>query len=205
MSSLITVPIFPLPGVLLAPNQLLPLHIFEPRYREMLAFALEHDERIAMAHPQPGAAGDSGVAPVFPVCGLGRIVRLEALDDGRANILLLGESRLRIVDELPKAHAFRLVSARPLDEVGIPEDSDELLRFRQALSQLEPRLLAELEDKPVQVQMDSLLPRLDADLEEKLRVYGDPDQNSRLQATLRLMGQGVHNRLDMPPDDPRRN
>lgn len=104
--------IFPLPGATLFPGQMLQLHIFEPRYRAMVQDALARDRRIGMIQPQRAEEG----APLFAVGGLGRISEVEALDDGRFNIVLEGEARFRVLRELDATTPFRQVEADLLDE-----------------------------------------------------------------------------------------
>src|SRR5919202_6071408 len=93
-------PIFPLPNVVLFPNVFLPLHIFEPRYREMVADALDADRMIGMVLLRPGWERDyQGRPPVYPIGCSGVITHAERLDDGRYNIVLRGVERFRIVEE----------------------------------------------------------------------------------------------------------
>ena len=97
-------PLFPLPGVVLLPGTTLSLHIFEPRYRAMVADALEGGGRtIGMAMMKPGWERLGPSPPIFPVGGAGRIVEAEQLPDGRYNIVLAGEFRYRVVEESPPA------------------------------------------------------------------------------------------------------
>lgn len=110
--------IFPLPGAILFPGLHLPLHIFEPRYRALVGEALARDRRIAMIQPQ-SAAPD---APLFGVGCVGKIEEVEALDDGRYNIVLAGEARFRLRRELDVSTAFRQVEADLLDD-----DADAVL------------------------------------------------------------------------------
>ena len=97
MSRTIRVPLFPLSGAILFPRSQLPLHIFEPRYREMVRDAIDGPGRIAMI--QPHRLDDDNLAPLFEVGCVGEIVGLEELDDGRFNIVLLGSNRFRVVRE----------------------------------------------------------------------------------------------------------
>ncbi|PKB14800.1 hypothetical protein B0I00_2402 [Novosphingobium kunmingense] len=110
--------IFPLPGAILFPGLQLPLHIFEPRYRAMIKDALARDRRIGMIQPQRPVEG----APLFEVGCLGRIGEVEALEDGRFNIVLEGESRFRILRELDAATPFRQIEGEL-----IAEDEDAAL------------------------------------------------------------------------------
>ena len=106
--------IFPLAGAILFPGLQLPLHIFEPRYRELVGTALARDRRIGMIQPQ-GPAED---APLFAIGCVGRIGEVQALDDGRYNIVLEGEARFRVLRELDVATPFRQVEAELLAELG---------------------------------------------------------------------------------------
>lgn len=110
--------IFPLTGAILYPGLHLPLHIFEPRYRAMISDALARDRRIGMIQPQRAFEG----APLFQVGCLGRIDEVEALDDGRFNIVLEGEARFRLLRELDVTTPFRQIEAELL-----PEPQDEQL------------------------------------------------------------------------------
>ena len=113
----VKLPIFPLPGAILFPGLQLPLHIFEPRYRELVGSALARDRLIAMIQPQRGGED----APLYDIGCLGRISDVEALEDGRYNIVLDGQSRFRIIRELEVRTPFRQVEAEliedPADEV----------------------------------------------------------------------------------------
>ena len=110
--------IFPLPGAILFPGLQLPLHVFEPRYRALVGEALARDRRIAMIQPQRPADG----APLFEIGCVGRIGEVEALDDGRYNIVLEGEARFRVLRELDVTTPFRKVEAELIDD-----DENEVL------------------------------------------------------------------------------
>ncbi len=104
--------IFPLTGAVLYPGLQLPLHIFEPRYRAMVSDALARDRRIGMIQPQRSHEG----APLFEIGCLGRIDEVEAMEDGRYNIILEGEARYRILRELEVSTLFRQVEAEMIEE-----------------------------------------------------------------------------------------
>lgn len=127
--------VFPLPGAVLFPRMHLPLHIFEPRYRAMVQNALASDQRIGMV--QPRAAGDPPA--LFDIGCVGKIVHVEALDDGRFNIVLEGQSRFRIVREHDVTSAFRQVEAELIAE---PELQSLGLMERSSIEQ-ESRRFAE--------------------------------------------------------------
>jgi len=107
------VPVFPLAGVVLLPEQRLPLHIFEPRYRAMVRDALEGDAHIAVACVD----GDLQREParIHPVATVGRIVAHQRLPDGRFNILVEGVLRARL-DELPFVPPYRRARVTPLGD-----------------------------------------------------------------------------------------
>ena len=104
--------IFPLPGAILFPGLQLPLHIFEPRYRELVGSALARDRLIGMVQPQRNAEG----SPLYAIGCLGRIGDVEALEDGRYNIVLEGQQRFRILQELKVNTAFRQVEAELIED-----------------------------------------------------------------------------------------
>ena len=93
------IPLFPLSSVVFFPNTLLPLHIFEPRYKEMINTSLESEKIIGMALLKPGWESDYyGNPEVYDVIGMGRIVSSEELDDGKINIVLYGLKRAKIIE-----------------------------------------------------------------------------------------------------------
>lgn len=104
--------IFPLSGAILFPGLQLPLHIFEPRYRDLVGSALAKDRLIGMIQPQRSADR----APLYDIGCVGRIADVEALEDGRYNIVLDGEARFRVLKELDVTTSFRQVEAEILDD-----------------------------------------------------------------------------------------
>ncbi|MEP0189647.1 MAG: LON peptidase substrate-binding domain-containing protein [Erythrobacter sp.] len=129
--------IFPLPGAVLFPGLQLPLHIFEPRYRALVGDALARDRRIAMIQPQR----PEDDAPLYSVGCIGRIGEIEALDDGRYNLILEGESRFRMTRELDASTTFRQVEADLIED-----DEDEVLSHAQRGGfELEARNFADIQ------------------------------------------------------------
>ena len=117
--SQVALPIFPLPDLTFFPRTMLPLHIFEARYRAMVTDCLARDKRLAVVGLKPGyEATYDGKPPVYEVTGVGRIVQWERLATGRYNLLLRGERRARIDRELPADTLYRMVAATPLEETG---------------------------------------------------------------------------------------
>src|SRR5713226_4443283 len=103
-----TVRLFPLPDLVLYPFVIQPLHIFEPRYRQLMADALADDRLMALALLQPGWEEDYHKhAPIYPTVCLGRIFQEEQLSDGRYNLLLHGVARARIREEVPAGKLYR--------------------------------------------------------------------------------------------------
>lgn len=127
--------IFPLTGAILYPGLQLPLHIFERRYRAMVGDALARDRRIAIIQPQERAEG----APLFQMGCVGRIEEVETSEDGRYNILLVGQQRFRLVRELEVTTPFRQIEAELLEE---PEGETLSLGERAAFER-EARRFAE--------------------------------------------------------------
>ena len=117
--------IFPLAGAILFPGLQLPLHIFEPRYRELVGTALARDRRIGMIQPQ-GPAED---APLFAIGCVGRIGEVQALDDGRYNIVLEGEARFRLLREIEVGTPYRQVEGELLSDAD-----DEVLSSAERAS-----------------------------------------------------------------------
>ena len=100
--------LFPLPNLVLFPHVLQPLHIFEPRYREMTRDALDGDHLIAMALLQPDWEDKYlSKPPIYPLVCVCKIVAEQALEDGRFNILIRGLARARVVDEVESDRLYR--------------------------------------------------------------------------------------------------
>jgi hypothetical protein len=132
------VPIFPLPDVTFFPHTLLPLHVFEARYRAMVIDVLERDRKLAVVRLRPGYESSyAGKPAVHAVAGLGEIVSCERLATGRYNILLRGEERLRIEQELPTDTLYRVVRARRLADGEPARDvAPALARIRAGCREL---------------------------------------------------------------------
>lgn len=126
--------LFPLPDLVLFPHVMQPLHIFEPRYRDMVRRALATDRLIAAARLEPGWEADyEGRPRVAPVACLGKIVSEHCLEDGRFNILLLGLRRVEIIRELALAESFRVADVRVLHDFVDAQQRDVRKRLRHDL------------------------------------------------------------------------
>ena len=136
--------IFPLPGAILFPGLQLPLHIFEPRYRAMISDAMARDRQIGMLQPNDhaieGMGGGADAPDLFKVGCLGRIADVEAMDDGRYNVLLEGMARFRLVRELDVSTAFRQIEAELISD---GPDSQVLASIERAALESESRRFAD--------------------------------------------------------------
>jgi uncharacterized protein len=136
-------PLFPLPNVVLFPNVFLPLHIFEPRYREMVADALASDRMIGMVLLRPGwerwerAPHDrGGQPPVYPIGCSGVITHVERIADGRYNIVLRGVERFRIEREDSQRPYRRAAVERLVERPLAARDRAAIRGFRSKLESL---------------------------------------------------------------------
>ena len=139
--TIVRLPLFPLAGAILFPRSQLPLHIFEPRYREMVADAIDGAGRIAMI--QPHRIDDDNQAPLYSVGCVGELAGIEELDDGRFNIVLLGTNRFRLIEEASGDSPYRCANVdieafddgepEPLALVQRAEVEREARRYADAL------------------------------------------------------------------------
>ena len=129
--------IFPLAGAILFPGMPLPLHIFEPRYRALVSDAMARDRRIGMVQP----SGDGNTPSLYQMGCVGRIAEVEAMEDGRYNLVLEGVSLFRIVRELEVTTPFRQVEAELLPVI----DEDLLSLGRRASLEQESKRFADLQ------------------------------------------------------------
>ena len=119
IATLTRLSVFPLSGAILFPRMQLPLHIFEARYRALVSDAMARDRRIAMIQPREG--GDNPA--LFQIGCVGHIAQVEALDDGRYNLILEGKTKFRMIRELSVTTPFRQIEA----ELAPEEDDDQML------------------------------------------------------------------------------
>ena len=162
-------PLFPLPNVVLFPNVFLPLHIFEPRYREMVADAITGDRMIGMVLLRPGWEQDyEGRPPVYPIGCSGLITHVEQLADGRYNIVLRGFERFRVIDE-DHTLLYRRASLERLSER--PMDGNDRAAIRRQRAKLETMLASAHESKGADPKIPSAMG--DEDLVNALAQYLD--------------------------------
>jgi uncharacterized protein len=189
-------PLFPLPNVVLFPHGLLPLHIFEPRYRAMTEAALEGERLIGMAVLKPGwETTYKGNPPLHDVVGLGRIVQEERLDDGRFNLLLVGLARARVVREV-QAEPFRMAEVEVLEDHDA--DSPAYERRRKILHAFYARKLKEATpagqpppDLPSDIPLGDLCDLVSgafvADLDERLAYLRETDVAARCDRLMEML------------------
>src|SRR5256885_10943458 len=128
-----SIPLFPLPNVVLFPNVFLPLHIFEPRYRQMVADALQGDRIIGMVLLRPGYEADyQGRPPTYEVGCAGVITHSQPLSDGRYDIVLRGIEQFRITSE-DQSRPYRIGVIDAIAESILPEETQPLRHQRQRL------------------------------------------------------------------------
>jgi hypothetical protein len=181
--------------VVLFPNTIVPLHIFEPRYRAMVEDALKGDRLIAMALLKPGWETDyEGAPPVHEVLGVGRIVREERLEDGRFNILLQGVARARIEEQMPPA-PYRRARITVLREPA-PGPSPVMERLRLGLlavyssilkNAVRPEAVHIEADLSLGTLCDRLAAILDVDVLEKQAILEALDPAARAERALEML------------------
>lgn len=131
-----TIPLFPLPNVVLFPNVFLPLHIFEPRYRQMVNEVLKGDRIIGMALLRPGWEKEyEGRPAVYRVGCAGVVTHAERLKDGRFNIVLRGMQKFRVKSE-DSSRPYRLGQIEPIPEPSMDACRAELRAERRRLEAL---------------------------------------------------------------------
>jgi uncharacterized protein len=171
------IPIFALPGVVLLPGTLLPLHIFETRYRAMVADALEGDKTIGMALMKPGWETGGRDPEIFSVGGAGEIVECEPLEDGRYNILLRGRFRYRILQEAA-VDPYRQARVEEIVSLPFPNPSSEI-RARRLVTRLFDEVRGEMELPPL--PEENLSPeRLASEIALRLR-HAPPELQALLE------------------------
>ncbi len=192
-------PIFPLPGVVLFPHAVLPLHIFEPRYRAMVEDVLRGDRLIAMALLRPGWEEGYGSAPaVYPIGCAGRIEDEVRLPDGRFNIRLRGLARVEILDFI-KEHPYRVAAVRMLEdrheEDGPAVDGDKKRLFAacagllQEMSGDDARPMAIESDIPFAAAVNTLCQNLAIEPETRRTLLELGDVRERCRALIDILGE----------------
>lgn len=186
------IPIFPLQDVTLFPNSTQPFHIFEPRYRAMVADALASDSVIGMVLLQPGfEAQYEGRPPVFAVGCAGVIIAAEQLADGRYNIVLRGLTKFRILAE-DEDRSYRVAQVEEIPEVVAEGDRPLLAQWR---AQIDASLLSafpgapppptDMTDEEVVDGISLILPMEPSERQLLLEANGPVERASNLARLLR--------------------
>ena len=195
-----TVRLFPLPDLVMFPHVMQPLHIYESRYRDLLNAALDSDGLIAMCMLAPGwETNYDGRPELLPHACLGKVVTHQRQDDGHYNVLLLGQRRILIEQELPSEHSYREAKVSLLDDFCYTENDDardalqtELTeKFHEGLPQglpsqpnVEELLSSEI---PLSVLTDLVSFAVPLDLKTKCQLLGESDVDRRARMLLAAM------------------
>ena len=178
-------PIFPLPNVALFPGAALPLHVFEPRYRDLVRDALSSNKALGIARLKPGYEQNYAERPaVFDVCGAGVIEQHRMLGDGRYDILVRGVCRVRISNEHAPLQTYRLVNAEPLTD--LPAAPELAGAFHERLRSLWPTLAPHLPEPLRDLGTFARGSEGAGTLSDKLAgsLLGDPELTQRLLGEL---------------------
>jgi Lon protease-like protein len=192
-------PLFPLPNLVFFPHTRLPLHIFEPRYRQLIHDSMEGDQRFGIVLLRPGWEKDYYGAPPVYACGtVGTIEQAVPLDDGRFNILVRGDVRFRIIEE-PSHVPYR--TARVVAAPEPQRTNEETYAQRVSLAELSRQYLHYLPNQITVPEIDTagldsltnaLIMSLNVDVEEKQRLLEVDDLVQRAEQ----VGNELQSRID---------
>ncbi|HYR29996.1 MAG TPA: LON peptidase substrate-binding domain-containing protein [Thermoanaerobaculia bacterium] len=192
-------PLFPLPNIVFFPHTRLPLHVFEPRYREMVKDVMETDQRFGIVLLRPGWEADYFGAPaVYELGTLGTVEQAVPLEDGRFNIVVRGDVRFRIVDEVSRV-PYR--TARVVAEPEINRDREKAYAQREWLADLSNQYLRYLPDQTAVPEIETvdldaltnaLIMSLNLDIAEKQRLLETADIVTRAEE----IGTELANRIE---------
>ncbi len=196
-----TIPLFPLSTVVFFPNTLLPLHIFEPRYKQMVNDVINSEKIIGMALLKPGWESNYYENPeVFDVAGMGRIVSSETFKDGKMNIVLYGLKRVKI-EEILEDSPYRLARVSIVENMhGTSEET-----YRRRIEELITKWNFTLDEKqkahrinintrlPLESLTDALATLILSNVFEKQMLLEEPSVQKRAEAII----QDLQTRLDI--------
>lgn len=192
-----TIPVFPLPNVVFFPGTSLGLHIFEPRYRTMVADVLAADRLMAVALLQPGWEQDYyGAPPMHPIAGAGVIEDHQRLADGRYNLRLRGLGRVRITGFVEADGPYRVARVEPLPErdeaaPGGEEDRRRVLTvgagLLQELAGQGTRPVAIPPDLPFGLGVNLMCQSLSMEVDDRQRLLEMDDLGERGAALLEIL------------------
>jgi len=207
-----TARLFPLPNLVLFPHVMQPLHVFEPRYRDLLEEALAGDRLITMGVLSPGWEHDyEGRPPVWPIGCLGRVAVCHRVSGGAYNILLVALRRVRLVRELPPKKRFREALAEVCEDCYPGEEAGATLgllrKLRNALLQVLPDLPLAREqlegllssDLSLGTLTDIISYTLEIDVQAKESLLAETNVHRRAEALLRHMARVVRRKEPVGP------
>jgi len=197
--------LFPLPRVVLFPHAVLPLHIFEPRYRQMTEDAIATDKLITIvqlqSEPVTSVNPMLGSPPIEEIACLGRILQHERLPDGRFNFLLLGRKRVKLTREVPSNKLYRIAEATILEDIDDDPTTEEPHRvelvalFRKIFerhNEVDPYLAALLENRqPMGILTDIIAHALGLPPLVKQRFLNETRVWHRVEALRTILRQAV--------------
>ena len=192
-------PLFPLPNLVFFPGTRLPLHVFEPRYRQMISDALETDKRFGIVLLRPGWESDYyGTPAIYEFGTVGTIEQAVPLEDGRFNILVHGDVRFRIVDEVGSM-PYR--TARVVATPETQRQAEAAYAQREWLADLARQYIQYLPDQTAvpEIEMvgldalaNALIMSLNLDVEEKQKLLEIDDLIARAEK----IGAELQNRVE---------
>ncbi len=192
-------PIFPLPNLVFFPRTRLPLHVFEPRYRQMIIDAVAHDHRFGIVLLRPGWEVDYFGAPPIYACGtVGEIEQAVPLDDGRYNILVRGEVRFRVLGEVSRdPYRTARVIVQPERSRDVPQSYAQKTWLaelsREYMHYLpDQATVPEIETVELEALTNALIMSLNIDLPEKQRLLEIDDLIARAEE----VGHELQNRIE---------
>jgi Lon protease-like protein len=201
--------VFPLPSAVLFPGALLPLHIFEPRYRVLVADCLGGDQVMALSQLVPGWEGQyEGRPPQRPICCAGLVTWHDRQPDGRYNLILQGVVRARILEELPPSKPYREVKVDllPDPEAAVPEDG----LLRNALLKTSARLPGPAAESLMKLAAsrqggplaDAVAAALVDDVEQRYSLLAELDASVRIRRVLSEVGDLMARLAPAKPEGP---
>jgi Lon protease-like protein len=181
-------PLFPLPNIVFFPHTRLPLHVFEPRYRQMVQDAMESEERFGIVLLRAGWESDYFGAPPVHDCGtVGTIEQAVPLEDGRFNIVVRGDIRFRILEEVSRV-PYR--TARVIAEPDLTPGPSQAYAQREWLADVSRQYLRYLPDQSSVPEIETvgldaltnaLIMSLNLDMEEKQKLLEQRDILARAE------------------------
>lgn len=192
-------PLFPLPNLVFFPETRLPLHVFEPRYRQLVNDVVAADKRFGIVLLRPGWESDYlGAPPIFTTGTLGQIEQAVPLEDGRFNILVRGQVRFRILDEvLREPYRTARVVAQPQQERSTSDAYAQRTWLAELAKQYlhylpDQGMVPEIETVGLEALTNALIMSLNLEVEEKQRLL----ENDDLIARAETIGKDLQSRIE---------